>query len=71
MNGNLHVTALQEASTAPEAVALGPEALCIAAFAVDVIIGGVATQDGVEGPFAVPASKTFLQMSKYFRQIRW
>ena len=47
LDSNSRIAALQEAGPASKAVALGAKALGVAAFAVDVVVGRVAAQDGV------------------------
>ena len=66
LDSNSRIAALQEAGPASKAVALGAKALGVAAFAVDVVIGRVAAQDGVERPFAVAAGEAFLNLRNSF-----
>ena len=66
LDSNSRIAALQEAGPASKAVALGAKALGVAAFAVDVVVGRVAAQDGVERPFAVAAGEAFLNLRKSF-----
>ena len=48
---------MKESLAASEAVTFGAETLGVAAFAVDVAVGGVATQDRVERPLATLAAE--------------
>ena len=66
LDSNSRIAALQEAGPASKAVALGAKALGVAAFAVDVVVGRVAAQDGVERPFAVAAGEAFLNLRNSF-----
>lgn len=63
LDSNSRIAALQESGSATEPVSLGAEVLGVAALAVDVAVGRVTAQDGVERPLAVATSEAFLKVS--------
>jgi hypothetical protein len=58
------VVALEEASPHAVAVALGAEDLGVAPLAVDVLVGAVATEHGIQGLLALLAGEAFLRKDR-------